>query len=114
MNNESQLIMEQLVNTIKRSQEYNQYQSLLENLKKQPEIYRRIGEFRRRSISLQMSDNGNNIEANNALQKDFADLQTNGLANEFMAAEHQYCQMIRSLQNYFLEQLDLETDFLND
>lgn len=114
MKNESQLLMEQLVDTIKRSQEYIQYQDLLNDLKKQPDIYRRIGEFRRRNIALQMSDNGNNIEANNNLQKEFADLQTNGLANEFMAAEHQYCQMIRQLQNYFLEQLDLEISFLDD
>lgn len=114
MNNESQMLMEELVKSIRSSQEYNQYQNLLDNLKKQPEIYQRIAEFRRRSIALQVSDEGQSIEANNVLQKEFADLQTNGLANEFMAAEHQYCQMIKSLQNYFLDHLDLETDFLEN
>lgn len=114
MNNEPQMLMDELVKCIKASQEYNQYQNLLVTLKGQPEIYYRIAEFRRRSIALQMSDDGQSIEANNALQKEFADLQTNGLANEFMAAEHQYCHMIRKLQNYFLEHLDLETSFLDN
>lgn len=114
MNNESKLLMEQLVHAIKHSQEYNQYQSLLENVKRHPEIYQRIGEFRRRSILFQNSDHANAIDENNQLQKEFADLQNNGLANEFMAAEHQYCQMIRELQKYFLDNLDLEIDFLND
>ncbi len=114
MNNETGMLMEELVKSLKASQEYNQYQNLLEALKSKPEIYQRVAEFRRRSIALQMSDEGQSIEANNALQKEFADLQINGLANEFMAAEHQYCQMIRKLQNYFLEHLDLETDFLEN
>ena len=114
MNGESQMLMEQLVDAIKRSQEYNQYQSLLQNIKNYPDIYRRVGEFRRRSVVFQMTDHGNVIEENNVLQKEFADLQNNGLANEFMAAEHQYCQMIRSLQNYFLDQLDLEVGFLDE
>ena len=114
MNDESQILMEQLVDAIKHSQEYNRYQSLLENVKKHPDIYHRIGEFRRRSIMFQTSDHVNAIDENNALQKEFADLQNNGLANEFMAAEHQYCQMIRKLQGYFLDHLDLELDFLND
>lgn len=113
MKNESQILMEQLVNTIKRSQEYNQYQNLLVSIKRQPEIYQRIGEFRRRSMAFQMSDHVNHIEANNELQKEFDDLRTNGLANEFMAAEHQYCQMIQGLQNDFLEQIDLNIDFLD-
>lgn len=111
---EPQRIMEQLVASIMRSQEYNQYHSLLENIRRQPEIYRRIGEFRRRSLLLQTSDHVNAIDENNALQIEFADLQNNGLANEFMAAEHQYCQMVRELQIYFLDHLDLEIDFLND
>lgn len=113
MSNESQLLMEQLVDAIRHSQEYNRYQSLLEDVKKHPEIYQRIGEFRRRSIMFQTSDHANAIDENNALQKEFADLQNNGLANEFMVAEHQYCHMIRKLQGYFLDHLDLELDFLN-
>ena len=71
--------MEQLMEAVKRTQEYNQYQTLLESVKKHPDIYRRIGEFRRGSIVFQMTDHANPIEENNALQKEFADLQTNGL-----------------------------------
>lgn len=114
MNGEAQMMLEHLIETIKGTQEYNQYQVLLSQVRSHPDIYRRIGEFRRRSIYFQMTDHANPIEENNALQKDFADLQANGLANEFMAAEHQYCTMIKKLQEYFLSQLDLELDFLKE
>ena len=103
-----------MVDAIKRTQEYNQYQTLLESVKKHPDIYRRIGEFRRGSIYFQMTDHANPIEENNALQKEFADLQTNGLANEFLAAEPQYPMMIKKLQGYFLDNLDLELEFLDE
>lgn len=114
MNSELQVLMEQLVAAMRRSQEYNQYQSLLDAVKQRPELYQRIGEFRRRNIVFQMTDHGNVIEENNELQKEFSDLKANGLANEFMAAEHQYCRMIKSLQDYFLENVDVEIDILND
>ena len=45
---------------------------------------------------------------------EFADLQVNGLANEFLAAEHQYCMMIKKMQEYFLDHLDLELEFLDE
>lgn len=114
MSGETQLLMEQLMEAVKRTQEYNQYQTLLESVKKHPDIYRRIGEFRRGSIVFQMTDHANPIEENNALQKEFADLQTNGLANEFLAVEHQYCMMIKRMQGYFLDHLDLELEFLDE
>ena len=69
MSGETQLLMEQLVDAVKRTQEYNQYQTLLENVRKRPEIYQRIGEFRRRSIAFQMTDHANPIEEYNQLQK---------------------------------------------
>lgn len=112
MSNEADLLIGQLIDAIKRSQEYNQYQNLLESVKNQPELFQRIGEFRRRSLSLQLSDSTNLIEENNALQQEFADLQSNGIAGEFLAAEHQYCKLIRHLQDQFLEQVDVDIDFL--
>ena len=66
MSGETQLLMEQLMEAVKRTQEYNQYQTLLESVKKHPDIYRRIGEFRRGSIVFQMTDHANPIEENTA------------------------------------------------
>ena len=46
------------------------------------------------------------------LKQDSADLQENGLANEFFAAEHQYIAMVKELQEQFLEGSAVETSFL--
>ena len=110
--NEVEILMEEVTKRLPETREYNQYKNLLERLKEQPDLYHRVGEFRRRSIMLQMSDNVCAVHANNELQNEFRDLQNNGLSSEFLAAEHQYCQMIRRLQEKFLESAQIETDFL--
>lgn len=94
------------------SKEYNQYKNLLDRMKAQPELYRRVSEFRKRSVAMQMEEGNNAISANNSLRNEFLDLQNNGLANDFFVAERQYCRMVRKLQECFLEGAQIETDFL--
>ena len=102
--NEVESLMDEVVRKIPMTKEYNQYRDLLERLKAQPELYRRVAEFRRRSVAIQMSD----------LQNEFRDLQSNGLSSEFFMAEHQYCRMIGNLQKKFLEGAEIETGFLEE
>lgn len=109
---EIERMIDDIVQQIKSTKEYNQYQSLLERIKSQPELYRRIGEFRSRSLYVQMKDGEEFIAENNNLQNEFQDLQNNGLANEFLAAEHQYCSMVRQIQNRFLEGVQIDTSFI--
>lgn len=105
--------MVELTGRLRETQEYNQYQHLLERVKEQPDLYQRIGQFRRQSLALRMSENGDKVQANNALQNEFRDLQNNGLASDFLVAEHQYCRMVQKLQEMFLEGARIETEFLD-
>lgn len=112
--NEVELMMKELTNRLPETQEYNQYKTLLERVKAQPELFRRIGEFRRRGVWINMSQNINRIQENNNLQNDFRDLQSNGLVNDFLMAEHQYCGMIRELQKQLLEAAQIDVSFLDE
>lgn len=112
--NEVEILMEEVTKRLPETKEYNQYKNLLERLKTQPDLYRRVGEFRRKSLALQMNDSVNPVQANNELQNEFRDLQNNGLASEFFVAEHQYCRMVRELQEKLLESAQIQTDFLEE
>ncbi len=112
--NEVEALMEEIAKKLPTTKEYNQYKDMLSRVKEHPDLYYRIGEFRRRSIELQMSGAGNTIQANNELQNEFRDLQNNALSGDFFAAEHQYCRLIRKLQNRFLESAQIDTDFLRE
>lgn len=95
--NEMKQLMTELTDRLRKTNEYNQYINVLSRLKQDPELYARIGDYRRRSLWIQMQEGEAFIQGNNGLQKDFADLQENGLANEFFAAEHQYIAMVKEL-----------------
>lgn len=110
--NEVELLMTEIAKKLPETKEYNQYKDLLNRVKEQPDLYRRIGEFRRRSVELQMSGDQNLIQANNNLQNEFLDLQNNSLSNEFFAAEHQYCRMIQKLHQQFLASAQIDIDFM--
>ncbi|MCD7824664.1 MAG: YlbF family regulator [Clostridiaceae bacterium] len=107
-------LMAEVIKKLSETTEYNQYHTLLERVKAQPDLYHRISEFRKKSLALQLSDNVNPIQANNNLQNEFGDLQNNGLANDFLVAEHQYCTMVRSLQEQFLDGVGISTDFMEE
>ena len=79
--NEVESLMDEVVRKIPMTKEYNQYRNLLERLKAQPELYRRVAEFRRRSVAIQMSEGEDAIQQNNNLQNEFRDLQSNGLSS---------------------------------
>lgn len=106
-------VLEQLIELIKETNEYNQYYELLQRVKNNEELYAQIGDYRRRSLWVQMQSGEEFIHGNNELQKDFSHLQENGLASEFFAAEHQYVALIRRLQDIFLEGISLDTTFLD-
>lgn len=110
--NEMKQLMTELTDRLRKTNEYNQYINVLSRLKQDPELYARIGDYRRRSLWIQMQEGEAFIQGNNGLQKDFADLQENGLANKFFAAEHQYIAMVKELQEQFLEGSAVETSFL--
>lgn len=112
--NEVEEILEQLIHKIATTKEYNQYMTMLDRIKSQPDLYHRIGEFRRRSLAIQMSESNNKIQENNNLQNEYRDLLTNGLSNDFFVAEHQYCGMIQVIQNELLENAHIDTGFLED
>lgn len=110
--NEMKQLMEELTARLRQTNEYNQYANVLGRVKQDQELYERIGDYRRRSLWIQMQEGEAFIQGNNGLQKDFADLQENGLASEFFAAEHQYIAMVKELQEQFLEGSAVETSFL--
>lgn len=112
--NEVETLMAEIVKKIPETKEYNQYVNLLERVKAKPELYHRIGEYRRRSLAIQTAENINIIQENNNLQNEYRDLQNNGLSNDFFVAEHQYCKMIQRLQEQLLESANIETDFLEE
>lgn len=97
--NEMKQLMTELTDRLRKTNEYNQYINVLSCLKQDPELYARIGDYRRRSLWIQMQEGEAFIQGNNGLQKDFADLQENGLAKSFLLQNISISQWSKSCRS---------------
>ena len=52
--NEMKQLMTELTDRLRKTNEYNQYINVLSRLKQDPELYARIGDYRRRSLWLSL------------------------------------------------------------
>ncbi len=89
----------QLIEAILNSQEYNSYRAEMENLKGEPGLKERIDEFRRRNFELQ---NGGDCDFAklDQLEREYEDMLQQPRVAAFLDAELNFCRMIQDMNSY--------------
>lgn len=88
--------VEELVETIRRTEEYRHFRKLTAEIEKDVELSRRLNEFRQENYQMQVA--GQNLyEGVDALREKYADLFRNPLANDMIETENSVCRLIRSV-----------------
>lgn len=105
---------EELVETIKTSNEYVQYQMLQNTISKDEALYRRLNEFRRRNFENQMNDMHYSMEKNSNLCQEYADVLNKAEVKDFLAAEQRYIKIIRQMNRKLDASLNINIDFLEN
>lgn len=103
-----------LVDLIKKSNEYSQYQILLKKVMQDQGIYARLNEFRRRNFVLQMNSNADSIDSGAALSNEYADVVNRSDVKEFLSAEQRFVRMIRQIYRTIDKNININIDFLED
>lgn len=92
------LSVKNLVDTIKNTDEYKEFQFQKEKINKFPELKARIDEFRKKNYELQNSGQSANLmEDAERLQMENADLFENPLSADFLQAELDFCRMMQDV-----------------
>lgn len=87
-----------LVDTIKNTDEYKEFQFQKEKINKFPELKDRINEFRKKNYELQNSGQSANLmEDTERLQMENEDLFENPLSADFLQAELDFCRMMQDV-----------------
>ena len=103
----------ELAKAIKKSNEYNQYQRIRQNLKKDMELFDRVQELRKRNFELQSrTDIGNMFEEIERLNSEFSEIMKMPIVNEFLIAEQRLCKMMKEVYSSLSDGLDFELGFL--
>ena len=97
-----------LVESIKASNIYNNYLLQKSRVEKEPELKKKIDDFRRENFEVQQNYQG--AELDNKIEEfemRYASFRQNPLVDQFFSAEHAFCRLIQYIEN----RLETELDF---
>ncbi len=106
-------ISEELNKALLDSQEYRQYVQALDTVKKQPELYQAMNDFRRRNRHIQMYASEETLfEENNQLVFEFDAILKNDAVETFLAAEKRFCRMMQTMYGLLSKDMEFDDEYL--
>lgn len=101
--------VDRLVEEIKQSDTYVEYDFQRDKLKKQPELFAKVKEYRQRNFDLQNSEQGDDLfEKIDAFEREYEDFLAIPLVADFLEAELAFCRMMQEVNMRMTAELDFE------
>lgn len=100
-----------LIEAVKDSSEYKEYQRIRELVHQEPEKERAINEFRRRNFELHKCRNVDLYAEMDRLEGEFAPLRAMPYVNEYLAAELALCRMIQKINYSIMMAIEFDMGF---
>lgn len=98
----------QVLETIKNTEEYKRYRELLEEIKKDPVIYDRVNELREKNFMIQQSESDDILDMLDALTNEYEDVINMELASEFLSAEVALCRLVQDFNRILVDGLEFD------
>lgn len=95
--------------TIQKSDTYQEYYFQREKIKRQPDLYDKVNEYRQKNFELQNSaDNGDLFDRMEAFEKEYEKFRENPLVDDFLRAELAFCRMMQDINELLTTEIDFE------
>lgn len=95
--------------TIMASGTYREYLLQREKIKKQPELYEQVNEFRQRNFDLQNeTDSDELFDRVEAFEKEYEKFRENPFVDDFLRAELAFCRLMQEVYMLLAEEIDFE------
>lgn len=99
----------QFADTIMTSNTYKEYLYQREKIKKQPELYEKVNEFRQRNFDLQNEADSDDIfDRMEAFEREYEKFRENPFVDSFLQAELAFCRMMQEVYVLLAEEIDFE------
>ena len=97
------------VKAIRDTAVYKKYCEQLERLKRNPEQYQKVNEFRRRNFEIQNTAQKDELfDKMDAFEKEFEKFREDPVVDEFLRAELAFCRMMQEVNLYITEAVNFE------
>ena len=94
---------------IQQSDTYKEYWQQREKLKKQPDLYDKVNEFRQRNFDIQNeSDSEDLFDKMEAFEREYAKFRENPMVEDFLRAELAFCRMMQDINVLLTAEIDFE------
>ena len=95
--------------TIMTSATYKEYLYQREKIKKQPELYEKVNEFRQRNFDLQNETDSEDIfDRMEAFDREYEQFREDPLVDGFLEAELAFCRLMQEVYALLAEEVDFE------
>ena len=101
--------IKQFADKIMESDTYKEYLYQRERIKKQPELYDKVNEFRQRNFELQNeTDEEELFDRMEVFEKEYEKFRENQLVDDFLRAELAFCRLMQEVDLLLAEAIDFE------
>ena len=97
------------VEEIKKSNIFIEYNIQKEKIKKHPDLFERVKEYRKINYELQSGSQAEELfDKLDAFEKEYEKFRENPLVDDFLRAELAFCRMIQEINSKLMAELDFE------
>lgn len=104
----------ELIKIIQASEVYKSYHALYKELEKNPEVLKRVNEYRKKRFDIHLSKSEDYTRMNDDLLREFHDIHSNELTLEFLIAERHFSNMMKQVNHTILDSVNMDIGFLGD
>lgn len=100
--------VETLIETMKGSPEYLNYQACEKRVSADPQLKKKVDEFRIRKYQFLNADGIDHFEEVDRLQNEYKELRKKPVVNEYLEAELEICKMVQQVENLIHEKVNIQ------
>ena len=94
---------------IQETDTYKEYWYQREKIKKQPELYDKVNEYRQKNFDLQNeSDSEDLFDRMEEFEQEYAKFRQNPMVEDFLRAELAFCRMMQDINVLLTAEIDFE------
>ena len=109
LDNRGEAAATKFVKSIKESDIYSTYYYQLERLKRNPELYKEVNEFRQRNYEIQNTSQVDELfDKMDAFEKEYEKFRENPIVDDFLRAELAFCRLMQEVNTYITGELDFQ------
>lgn len=109
IDNQMKTALEGFVKAVKETETCKRYYYQLEKLKKNPELFKKVNEYRMQNYEIQNTSQDHEMfEKMDAFEKKYEKFRDNPIVDDFLRAELALCRLIQEVNVYLTEEIGFE------